>query len=188
MSTDNNYTDDTDDPNTPLICSICHESFENSENSENEIFTTPCNHVYHSICINRWLVQGNNTCPICREIISQGEEGQAIPLVGQGYDPAVIDEEYGFAFDEHYCVCGPLRCFRNVQQQFRMRKLIFLCNIMFGAMLLLWISPDNWMDLTFMGVLVVWVAINFTIYLLFISNRSCINCCLHRLNDPILPM
>lgn len=158
-----------------LLCSICHENLiENDQNT-----TTSCNHVYHSICLNRWLSQGNNTCPICREIIQNIETD---------YDPAIPDEDYGFAFEEYYCVCGPLRCFRNEHQRASIRKLLFLLSVLFGTSILLYISPDSWLDISFMAIILAWVLFNFAMYLLFVSNRSCINCCVHRLNDPVLPI
>jgi hypothetical protein len=32
-------------------------------------FKTPCNHVYHRKCINRWFRRGATTCPTCRATV-----------------------------------------------------------------------------------------------------------------------
>ena len=42
-------------------CSICYVGLTSN------IRTLPCNHRFHTECINRWKSQGRNTCPICRE-------------------------------------------------------------------------------------------------------------------------
>lgn len=55
------YTDDD--------CSICRETFQASDD---KTFLT-CSHVYHTHCINEWLVR-RNTCPICRERIGDGNK------------------------------------------------------------------------------------------------------------------
>lgn len=49
--------------NNELIedCSICLNSFSNDDN----ITCLPCNHYYHTTCINEWFKR-SNTCPKCR--------------------------------------------------------------------------------------------------------------------------
>jgi len=45
-------------------CSICLEEFKNGE------FIQPfgvCVHEFHLYCVNSWLLNGNTTCPLCRE-------------------------------------------------------------------------------------------------------------------------
>ena len=42
-------------------CSICLQEFI----VENEVLYLPCSHLFHSICILRWLLK-NNKCPICQ--------------------------------------------------------------------------------------------------------------------------
>ncbi len=42
-------------------CPICTEDFESSD----DITALPCNHIFHTICIDKWL-ETSNTCPICR--------------------------------------------------------------------------------------------------------------------------
>jgi|SRR6056300_566460 hypothetical protein len=45
-------------------CAICLNSI--IARSERNTRTLPCNHKFHTACINRWKRQGNYTCPICR--------------------------------------------------------------------------------------------------------------------------
>lgn len=45
-------------------CSICLESLKNCLG-----YTTWCNHQFHSSCLNGWLKEGNNICPMCRQNI-----------------------------------------------------------------------------------------------------------------------
>lgn len=45
-------------------CAICLNHMINR--SERNARTLPCNHKFHTSCINRWKRQGNYTCPICR--------------------------------------------------------------------------------------------------------------------------
>ena len=44
-------------------CSTCLEPF----NSRSDISTTPCGHVFHTDCIQKWLENGQNVCPQCRK-------------------------------------------------------------------------------------------------------------------------
>lgn len=45
-----------------IACSICLDSFTLTSN----IYTTPCGHVFHYKCIQRWLQEGNQGCSQCR--------------------------------------------------------------------------------------------------------------------------
>lgn len=45
-----------------LECSICLEEFVENE----EIRVLPCNHKFHPVCIDPWLLNVSGTCPICR--------------------------------------------------------------------------------------------------------------------------
>jgi hypothetical protein len=53
-------------PETDPICAICHDEYGN------EGVNLQCGHVFHSRCINNWKVI-NNTCPICREVLTQNK-------------------------------------------------------------------------------------------------------------------
>ncbi|XP_051152185.1 probable E3 ubiquitin-protein ligase XERICO [Andrographis paniculata] len=44
-------------------CSICLMEFEARE----EINCLPCRHVFHSACIDKWLLYWHATCPLCRD-------------------------------------------------------------------------------------------------------------------------
>jgi hypothetical protein len=43
-------------------CAICYEKM-----SKETMKTLPCNHKFHTKCVNKWL-QNNTTCPLCRNI------------------------------------------------------------------------------------------------------------------------
>ncbi|GFS10475.1 E3 ubiquitin-protein ligase RNF13 [Elysia marginata] len=47
-------------------CPICHESFHEGR----LIRQLPCNHCYHSYCVDRWLVKMSNRCPLCKQRVS----------------------------------------------------------------------------------------------------------------------
>ena len=46
-----------------VACSICLESFTLTS----DIYTTPCGHVFHYECIQKWLESGNQHCSQCRQ-------------------------------------------------------------------------------------------------------------------------
>ena len=45
-----------------VACSICFESLTLTS----DIYTTPCGHVFHHDCIQKWLASGNQHCSQCR--------------------------------------------------------------------------------------------------------------------------
>jgi hypothetical protein len=51
---------------TSILCTICQNPCE-----PGSIVQTieECHHVFHPVCIERWLVQ-NNSCPVCRSVVS----------------------------------------------------------------------------------------------------------------------
>lgn len=56
-------------PPPPLLeCSICM-----NEITENEMVTTPCKHVFHTKCLEKWKDRSNTapTCPNCRAVIGK---------------------------------------------------------------------------------------------------------------------
>lgn len=47
-------------------CSICMEEFVNGE----VLSALPrCKHLYHGMCIERWLLTRSRTCPVCRKLV-----------------------------------------------------------------------------------------------------------------------
>jgi len=53
-------------PNTHkevTTCAVCKCDFEEGE----KITETPCKHTFHSACINYWLDNKSNKCPVCRK-------------------------------------------------------------------------------------------------------------------------
>uniref|UniRef100_A0A2P2JZB7 RING-type E3 ubiquitin transferase n=1 Tax=Rhizophora mucronata TaxID=61149 RepID=A0A2P2JZB7_RHIMU len=50
-------------------CCICLTSYEDGV----ELHTLPCNHHFHSPCIEKWL-RMNATCPLCKYNILKGIE------------------------------------------------------------------------------------------------------------------
>lgn len=50
-------------------CAICMDDFKEND----ELRVMPCNHEFHTTCVDRWLAV-NQTCPLCRASILGGEE------------------------------------------------------------------------------------------------------------------
>lgn len=44
-------------------CTICLSTYEKDENVS---YLHNCNHLFHTTCINKWLLEFNHKCPICR--------------------------------------------------------------------------------------------------------------------------
>lgn len=51
-------------------CSICLCEFEEKEC----VKRLPCKHLFHSDCIDLWLVESKATCPICRQGIFEDDD------------------------------------------------------------------------------------------------------------------
>lgn len=49
-------------------CVVCLEDFDN----EDIIKELPCRHLYHVKCIDKWLSQNSNKCPVCKNEVSNG--------------------------------------------------------------------------------------------------------------------
>ncbi|KAF3322968.1 E3 ubiquitin-protein ligase RING1-like protein [Carex littledalei] len=46
-------------------CTICLEKIFDNENKEAVVKETPCGHIYHGECIDKWL-EIHVSCPLCR--------------------------------------------------------------------------------------------------------------------------
>ena len=46
-----------------FACSTCLESLT----PKSDVSSTPCGHVYHTVCIEKWLSNGQNNCSQCRK-------------------------------------------------------------------------------------------------------------------------
>uniref|UniRef100_A0A6P4A557 probable E3 ubiquitin-protein ligase XERICO n=1 Tax=Ziziphus jujuba TaxID=326968 RepID=A0A6P4A557_ZIZJJ len=51
-------------------CSVCLNRFE----PESEINHLSCGHVFHKVCLEKWLDYWNVTCPLCRTPLMPEEE------------------------------------------------------------------------------------------------------------------
>lgn len=52
-----------------MSCSICLSSIRKTR-STTEL---PCGHLYHKTCIGKWESRGNETCPLCRQHMSNNK-------------------------------------------------------------------------------------------------------------------
>lgn len=57
---ENNYSLDL---NNDHECCICMEKLKNEE----DIVKTPCDHLFHKLCLKQWIDNSKNDCPICRK-------------------------------------------------------------------------------------------------------------------------
>ena len=53
-------------------CSVCLESIKpesDNDNSYNKkvLIKLPCEHVFHTVCVMKWLTEGDHRCPVCRK-------------------------------------------------------------------------------------------------------------------------
>ncbi|KAI9136443.1 hypothetical protein BKA69DRAFT_1033596, partial [Paraphysoderma sedebokerense] len=48
--------------NEPTNCCICLEDFEDEE----ELRVLHCHHMFHTQCVDTWLLERKNVCPVCR--------------------------------------------------------------------------------------------------------------------------
>ena len=52
------------------LCSVCLSEFENGE----LVKTLRCGHMFHTECIDPWLINERALCPVCRQGIYQVED------------------------------------------------------------------------------------------------------------------
>ncbi|KAL5862899.1 hypothetical protein ACOSQ3_000413 [Xanthoceras sorbifolium] len=53
------------DASQGFLCSICMEELD----ADSWVIRTPCNHVYHTKCITKWL-KISHCCPMCRFVLA----------------------------------------------------------------------------------------------------------------------
>ncbi|XP_050204416.1 probable E3 ubiquitin-protein ligase XERICO [Mercurialis annua] len=51
-------------------CSVCLTQFE----PESEINCLSCGHLFHKVCLEKWLNYWNVTCPLCRSSVMPSED------------------------------------------------------------------------------------------------------------------
>merc|ERR1712226_663522 len=54
-------------------CVICLDDFEVGD----ELRILPCNHVYHTNCVDPWLLQNLRVCPQCRKKVDTHEDSES---------------------------------------------------------------------------------------------------------------
>ncbi len=50
-------------------CNICLDDFQETDNI---MILKKCCHYYHADCIEKWLTQNSNKCPVCKKTVSKG--------------------------------------------------------------------------------------------------------------------
>ncbi|KAM7265762.1 hypothetical protein ACFE04_003445 [Oxalis oulophora] len=70
------------DKRSELDCSVCLTQFE----PESEINRLSCGHLFHKVCLEKWLNYWNITCPLCRTPFIPEEEctGHLRECTGEG--------------------------------------------------------------------------------------------------------
>ncbi|KAL8486986.1 hypothetical protein ACS0TY_023140 [Phlomoides rotata] len=53
-------------PNLEENCSICLSEFEEGDEAREVV---DCRHVFHRICLEKWLLGFRHTCPLCRSLV-----------------------------------------------------------------------------------------------------------------------
>jgi hypothetical protein len=77
-------------PTTDLeleMCSICLDEYEAGD----RLRCLPCNHVFHSKCIGRWLVERSATCPLCKtDLWEEDADEESEGSVVDGHEGAAL--------------------------------------------------------------------------------------------------
>jgi hypothetical protein len=56
-------------------CSICLFDYNDNDNDlkqeeQQEVIKINCNHIFHLICLSKWINENKQTCPLCRSIMN----------------------------------------------------------------------------------------------------------------------
>ena len=70
-------------------CSTCLGSFT----SISDISTTPCGHVFHTDCIEKWLQNGSNSCSQCRKDFQRREITKLFFSTSQSENDLILELE-----------------------------------------------------------------------------------------------
>lgn len=52
-------------------CAICVDDFRSGDNMR----VLPCKHHFHQVCIDEWLINHSDLCPLCKKQVPRGEGG-----------------------------------------------------------------------------------------------------------------
>jgi len=61
------------------ICCVCQEEFEVGDS----LRILPCDHVYHTNCVDQWLLENQRICPQCRKEVVPVQDGQSSNTVNE---------------------------------------------------------------------------------------------------------
>lgn len=65
---------ETKEEEEPESCAICLEDYESGD----ELRLLPCNHLFHTMCVDSWLCAHQKFCPICKYDICSGKKVKTV--------------------------------------------------------------------------------------------------------------
>ena len=101
-------------------CSICMN--EMSEFT----FELPCQHVFHSMCLLKWISWGKTTCPLCRQEFMphkiERDNGAGV-FITTNNTPRISDfEHYRNTYDYHHILENNRALQRRIRTEGRQRR------------------------------------------------------------------